>query len=330
MNSPAEVLFSGVKLPPALPVVDHYAGTHKLILKALGLQAEMAQGGPPIFDVTCDCEDGAPVGGEREHAHMVAEVLLSSANAYGRAATRVHDVTHPHWRDDLEILVSAAGSCLAYVTFPKPGGVKDVQVQLEALREAERRAGLQREIPAHVLIETHGALREAWEIAALPGVESLDFGLMDFVSAHFGAIPGDAMKSPEQFRHPLVTRAKCEIVTAALAHGLLPSHNVCTELSDPEVIRADAQAARRLGFLRMWSIHPSQILPIVEAMRPDFAKLGIAVEILQAAADVGWGPIRHKDKLHDRASFRYYWQLLQAARTTGMLLPETVQGWFDE
>jgi citrate lyase subunit beta/citryl-CoA lyase len=40
-----------------------------------------------------------------------------------------------------------------------------------------------------VLIETPGALHEVWQIAALPRVESIDFGLMDFVSAHHGAIP---------------------------------------------------------------------------------------------------------------------------------------------
>ena len=69
----------------------------------------------------------------------------------------------------------------------------------------------------HVLIETHGALRDVWQIAALPGVESIDFGLMDFVSGHHGAIPASAMRSPGQFEHRLIARAKAEVVAAALA-----------------------------------------------------------------------------------------------------------------
>jgi hypothetical protein len=126
----------------------------------------------------------------------------------------------------------------------------------------------------HVLIETHGALREVWEIAALPGVESLDFGLMDFVSGHHGAIPGSAMKSPGQFEHPLVARAKCEITAAALANGVVPSHNVTTELKDIESSATMPERARtEFGYLRMWSIHPNQIVPIVEAMRPDFSEV---------------------------------------------------------
>ena len=89
----------------------------------------------------------------------------------------------------MEILVGIAGSRLPFITLPKPRSAGDVQVQIEALRDIERRLNVERQIPVHVLIETHGALREVWEIAALPGVESLDFGLMDFVSGHYGAIP---------------------------------------------------------------------------------------------------------------------------------------------
>ena len=178
----------------------------------------------------------------------------------------------------------------------------------------------------HVLIETLGALREVWAIAALPGVESLDFGLMDFVSDHHGAIPGAAMKSPGQFEHPLVVRAKCEIATAALANGVVPAHNVTTELKDLAVIRRDAERARNeFGYLRMWSIHPNQIVPIVEAMRPDFSEVESATAILVAAQDKDWAPIAHEGRLHDRASYRYYWELLARAHATGMTLPPAAQ-----
>jgi tRNA pseudouridine65 synthase len=71
----------------------------------------------------------------------------------------------------------------------------------------------------------------------------------------------------------------------------------------------------------MWSIHPNQILPIVEAMRPDFSEVQAAAEILIAAQDKDWGPIQHDGKLHDRASYRYYWELLERAHVTGMEIP---------
>jgi len=318
MRHPNAVLFAGEKPFPILPAVDHYAGSEKLMKKALQLQQELG----PIFDITCDCEDGAHAGAEREHAEMAAAVILSADNRFNRVGARIHDVTHPHWRTDLEILVGRAGNRLPFITLPKPCSVGDVQVQIEALRDVERASGVDRRIPVHVLIETHGALRDVWEIAALPGVESLDFGLMDFVSGHHGAIPGSAMKSPGQFDHPLVARAKCEIAAAALANGIVPAHNVTTELKDIDYIRNDALRARReFGYLRMWSIHPNQIVPIVEAMRPDFSEVEAASEILIAAQDTDWGPIQHAGKLHDRASYRYYWELLERAQVTGMAIP---------
>ena len=260
---------------------------------------------------------------------MVAGVIMSDDNRFNRVGARVHDVTHAHWRQDMEILVRGAGSRLPFITLPKPCGVGDVQVQIEALREIEQHFGVDRRIPVHVLIETHGALREVWEIAALPGVESLDFGLMDFVSGHHGAIPGSAMSSPGQFAHPLVVRAKCEISAAALANGRVPTHNVTTELKDVEHIRNDARRARsEFGYLRMWSIHPNQIVPIVEAMRPDFSEVQAASEILVAAQDKDWGPIQHDGRLHDRASYRYYWELLERAHVTGMAIPGAAQSRF--
>jgi citrate lyase subunit beta / citryl-CoA lyase len=322
MRHPKHVLFAGEKPFPILPAVDHYAGSEKLMKKALQLQKELG----PIFDITCDCEDGAHAGAEREHAEMAAAVIMSPDNLFNRVGARIHDVSHAHWRADLEILIGIAGRRLPFITLPKPCSANDVQTQIDALREIERACGIDREIPVHVLIETHGALREVWQIAALPGVESLDFGLMDFVSGHHGAIPGSAMKSPGQFDHPLVARAKCEISAAALANGVVPAHNVTTELKDINYIRNDALRARReFGYLRMWSIHPNQIVPIVEAMRPDFSEVQAAAEILIAAQDTDWGPTQHTGKLHDRASYRYYWELLDRAHVTGMDIPDAAK-----
>jgi citrate lyase subunit beta/citryl-CoA lyase len=283
----------------------------------------------PVFDITGDCEDGAPVGGEREHAAMIARVINGADNRLNRVGARIHDVSHPAWRDELEALVPDAGARIAYIVLPKAECADDALTQISELDRLRKRHGIDREIPVHVLIETPGALREAWEITRLPHVESIDFGLMDFVSAHHGAIPATAMRSPGQFAHPLVARAKAEISAAALGNGIVPSHNVTTEIRDMNVVAADARRARlEFGYLRMWSIHPNQIRPIVEAMRPDFAEVNDAAAILVAAQDSDWGPIQREGRLHDRASYRYYWELLQRARSTGMTVPEPASSRF--
>src|SRR3989338_6773610 len=319
---PFDVLYTGSRPFPRLAACEHFAGSEKLLNKALQIQAELSVDERPIFDITADCEDGAPAGREREHAAMIAELILSGENRYGRIGARIHDVRHPFWRDELEIIIGRAGRRVAYIVLPKPENAGDVLTQITALDELRNRHGIAREIPLHVLTETPGALHEVWERPRLSHVETLDFGLMDFVSAHHGAIPAAAMRSPGQFSHALIVRAKCEIAAAALGNGIVPSHNVTTEIRDINVVREDARRARQeLGFLRMWSIHPAQILPIVEAMRPDFAEVNEAAAILMAAQDAAWGPIQREGKLHDRASYRYYWELLQRAQATGMNIP---------
>ena len=63
-------------------------------------------------------------------------------------------------------------------------------------------------------------------------------------------------------------------------------------------------------------------------MRPDFSEVRAAAEILVAAQDKDWGPIQHDGKLHDRASYRYYWELLERAHVTGMAIPGAAQSRF--
>jgi citrate lyase subunit beta/citryl-CoA lyase len=104
---------------------------------------------------------------------------------------------------------------------------------------------------------------------------------------------------------------------------------VTTEFNDPGIVHEDARRARsEFGFLRMWSIHPRQIQPIIAAMRPDYAEVTEATGILFAAQNANWGPIAWEDKLHDRASYRYFWELLNRAHATGVELPPEAQNRF--
>ena len=316
---PREALFAGEKPFPVIPACEHFAGSERLIGKALELQAKMG----PVFDITCDCEDGAEAGKEKEHAEMIVDVLASRKNAAGMAGVRIHDYTHAHWKKDVDILVAGAGNALAYVTLPKSTSAAQVSEMIAYIRSAAAKRKIGREIPVHVLVETHGALHDAWDIAALEGVQVLDFGLMDFVSGHHGAIASSNMRSPGQFEHPLIVRAKARIAACALAHGVVPAHNVSLDLKNPENVFKDAWRARtEFGFLRMWSIHPVQIQPIVDAMKPDLREVTDASNILVAAQRANWGPIQYQGELHDRATYRYFWELLLKAKVTGVAVPE--------
>lgn len=321
---PRDVLLEAQAQRGLLPVCDHYSGVELRMRKSLQLQAEMTERlGTCVFDVTLDCEDGAPAGGEAEHAALVAELVLGAVPS-ARVAARVHPVDHPSFDADVQTIVGRAGARLCHVMVPKVETVQDVERAARALAAAGHP-----DLPLQVLIESPAAVHRAFDIAACPQVQSLSFGLMDFVSAHAGAIPSAGMAAAGQFTHPLVVRAKLEIASAAHAHGKVPSHCVVTEFSDMTAMRTAAQkAAREFGYARMWSIHPSQIQPILEAFSPDEREIETATRIIVAAEAADWAPISHASQLHDRASYRYFWQVLERAHQTGCVLPAEAQAYF--
>ena len=321
---PRQVLLGAQAGAVALPVCDHYSGVELRMRKSLALQAEMLDElGACVFDVTLDCEDGAPVGGEADHASMVVEIALA-ADERARVAVRVHPVDHPAFFNDMATIAGQAGHRLCHIMVPKVESVRDVNLVEKALLHAS--AG---HLPLHVLIESPAAVHRAFEIAAHPRVQSLSFGLMDFVSAHGGAIPADGMGAAGQFAHPLVVRAKLEIAAACHAQGKVPSHCVVTEFNDAAAMRAAAhKAAQEFGYTRMWSIHPNQIRPILDAFAPTEAEIDTALGIVTKAQAAEWAPISVAGVLHDRASYRYYWQVLERAFRTGRVLPAEAQAYF--
>ena len=144
------------------------------------------------------------------------------------------------------------------------------------------------------------------------------------------AIPADGMGAAGQFTHPLVVRAKLEIAAACHAARITPSHCVVTEFKETRALQQAAErACRQFGYTRMWSIHPDQIRVIIDAFAPSAAEVEQAGLIISAAQDADWAPINHRhhgrDTLHDRASYRYFWQVLERAHRTGQPLPAEIK-----
>ncbi|NJS37590.1 MAG: CoA ester lyase [Brachymonas sp.] len=347
---PREVLLGSQAAAFQLPVVDHYCGVEARMKKSLALQAELIEEfGACVMDVTLDCEDGAPAGQETAHAQMVRDTLLAHTaffkpnqpvagikyaqsaikNIVPRIGVRVHAIDHAAFAQDVQIIVGGAAQHIAYVMIPKVESAADVEVAAKAIDAAGGE-----KLPLHVLIESSKAVSKAFEIAAHPRVQSISFGLMDFVSSHGGAIPASAMTAQGQFAHPLVTRAKLEIAAACHAHGKVPSHCVVTEFADTaKMQQAATQASQQLGYTRMWSIHPSQVRPILQAFAPDAKAIENATQIIALGANHHWAPASFDGQLHDRASYRYYWQLLEQAWATGRLaqaaLPVALRAFFE-
>lgn len=333
---PRSVLLGAQAAQLGLPVCDHYCGVMPRMLKSLALQRELRDAyGACVFDVTLDCEDGAPVGGEVAHAQAIADLLNDQqpAKAGLRVGVRLHALSADgHFESDARIILSVAAGQLAYVMIPKVESVADVDTAcavIDAAAVTTDNVFQRRVLPVHVLIESPAAVQQVQAIAAHPRVQSISFGVMDFISSHGGAIPDSAMTVAGQFSHPLVVRAKIEIASACHAAGKVPSHCVVTEFKNTEALRQAAkQASQSLGYTRMWSIHPDQIRPIIESFSPDPMAVERAGRVIDAAIAANWAPVSVDDQLHDRASYRYYWQVIERAHATGVAIPSSLQTFF--
>ena len=111
---PNQVLFEGEKPFPIIPTCEHFAGTEERITKALELQNKM--GG--VFDITMDCEDGAPMGAEREHAEMVVRMQNSATNQHNMSES--HPRLHERKLEGTSTSRGGAGARLSYITIRRP------------------------------------------------------------------------------------------------------------------------------------------------------------------------------------------------------------------
>ena len=317
---PRDILLGAQARTGVLPVCDHYSGVEARMRKSLQLQAEMTEEfGACVFDVTLDCEDGAPVGGEAEHAALVVALALLARHQARASRCVFIRWTIPPSSSDIATIAGQAGATLCHIMVPK--------VESRAGRGAGLRgAGRSRCRPVAAAradrVAGRGSPRLRHRRASARAVAQLRPD-----GFRLGAWRRDSRRRHGRRRAssriPLVVRAKLEIASACHAHGKVPSHCVVTEFKDTNALRAERRrrAAREFGYTRMWSIHPDQIRPILEAFAPSAHEIDTARKFITAAARADWAPISFEGKLEDRASYRYYWQVLERAHRTGRQLP---------
>ena len=299
---PRDALFDAQAGAVVLPVCDHYCGVEARMRKSLRCRPSSA----PVFDVTLDCEDGAPVGGEAEHARAgrrTRDVGCARLPASARACTRStmpHSGRRRHHRRPRR---RAPGHLMVPKVERSPTSCAPPRRSTPPARSRSAAACADR--------TTLARCRE-FDIAAHPRIESLSFGLMDFVSAHRGAIPAAGMGAAGQFR----TRWWCAPSSRSPPPATATPRRRRTASSPSSASRAMRAAATRaadeLGYTRMWSIHPTRSgRSSRRSRRRGRGRHAVEIVCGRAGCAVGADPLR--DTLHDRASYRYFWQVLERA-----------------
>jgi citrate lyase subunit beta/citryl-CoA lyase len=219
-----------------------------------------------------DLEDSVAPERKAEARTQVAAALRDPATrAAGKLAiVRVNAPGTPHFAEDLAAL---AGPGLDVINLPMVESAAMVREAVAMIEHAEAAAGAGASaILAN--IETPRGLRLAAEIAcAHPRVAGLQIGYGDLFEP-FG-IARDEEAALQQVRLA---------VRLAAAEARIPAFDgALAAIAAPERCRAEAEAARRLGFAGKSCIHPSQIALVNAAFQPSAAEIARAARIVAAA-----------------------------------------------
>ena len=171
-----------------------------------------------------------------------------------------------------------------------PGVAGAVVPKAEELSAALVDAASRHGIGLVALVETAVGIQRAQQLAATPGVVRLAFGSIDF-QVDLG-IEGDD-DALLYFRSQLVLASRLASIAA-------PIDGVTVSTSDVELLRRDAQRARRLGFGAKLCIHPQQIETVHAVLSPSGEERAWAARVISAMESSGGAAVAVDGKMVDR------------------------------
>lgn len=222
-----------------------------------------------------DLEDAVVPTRKAEARDRLAAFLRSGglAGARQKIIVRINAGSTPHFADDIRAVAQAG---VDVVNLPKPRSVDDVRAAAAALQQAEQTNGVLAPIGLLLNIEEPVALRLAAELAAAsPRVVGLQMGLGDMFEP-LGMARRDAIS---------VQATMFALRMAAGEAGVYAYDSAFADIADAAGYRAEAELARRMGFLGKTCIHPSQVAIANDVFRPTDAEIAHARKVLQAARE---------------------------------------------
>ncbi|TCH96013.1 CoA ester lyase [Roseococcus sp. SYP-B2431] len=211
-----------------------------------------------------DLEDGVPPARKAEARANVAAVLREVAFGRRERAVRINGLGTAEFALDLAAL---PWDRLDAVLIPKVEGP-------EALLELDARlARLAPGIAVIATIETPRGVLNALAIAdASPNLAGIFFGPGDYTLQTGGALTRRGLEFPRATIAAAAGAVGAQAIDAPFLLGL----------RDVEGTRADAEAARELGFSGKVVFHPDQIAPVNAAFTPDAAEVARARRFVAA------------------------------------------------
>ncbi len=258
--------------------------------------------------------------------------------------TRINSLESPWALDDVTRLVTEIGDRLDVIMVPKVEGAWDIHYMDRLLAQLEARAGLERPILIHALLETGIGVVNLEEIAtASPRMQGMSFGPADLAASRRmkttrvgGGHPGYLVMNDPDPDDPEGPRATAQqdlwhysiarMVDACTSAGILPYYGPFGDIKDVAGCEAQFRAAFLLGCVGTWSLHPVQIDIAKKVFSPDPDEVKFAQKVIEAIPD-GRGVHMIDGKMQDDATWKQCKVMVELAEQLAERDPELAEAY---
>src|ERR687895_2948991 len=263
-------------------------------------------------------EDAVPV--DRKEAAREGLIRVGREIDLGETAlwTRVNALESPWVLDDLTRVVGEIGDRIEVIMVPKVEGPWDIHYVDRLLAQLEARAGLERPILVHAILETSLGVTNVEAIAAAsPRMQGMSFGPADLAASRRmkttrvgGGHPGYRVIADPDGDGPRASAQQDlwhysigRMVDACAATGILPFYGPFGDIADVAGCEAQFRAAFLMGCVGAWSLHPRQIEIAKRVFSPDPEEVRFAKKVIEAIPD-GRGVHMLDGKMQDDATWK--------------------------
>ena len=289
-------------------------------------------------------EDAIPVDRKEAARTGLVEVGRNAELGGAQLWTRVNALDSPWVLDDLTTLVGEVGDRLDVIMVPKVEGPEDIHYVDRLLAQLEARAGLDRPILVHALLETARGVANVEEIClASPRMQGLSLGPADLAAdrrmkttrvggGHPGYLvredppDGEVEADRSTFQQDLWHYTLARMVDACGLAGILPYYGPFGDIKDTVACEDQFRNAYLLGCVGAWSLHPVQIDIAKRVFSPEPSEVTWAKRVVEEMGD-GSGAVMIDGKMQDDATYKQCLVVLDLARSLAERDPELAEAY---
>jgi malyl-CoA/(S)-citramalyl-CoA lyase len=281
---------------------------------------------PQVDILLGNLEDAVPL--EKKEAARAGLIKVGREMDLGDTAlwTRVNELASPYVLDDLTQLVTEIGDKLEVIMIPKVEGPWDIHYADRLLAQLEAKAGIERPILIHCVLETAQGVANLEEIAcASPRIQGMSFGPADLAASRrmkTTRVGGGHPSYQQDPWHYSIAR----MVDACTSVGALPFYGPYGDISDAEGCETQFRASFLLGCVGAWSLHPGQIAIAKKVYSPDPDEVAFAKKVIAAIPD-GRGVHMIDGKMQDDATWKQCKVMVNLAEMLAKKDPELAEAY---